>query len=110
MNPNNTNTTSQPDGCADCSGATGSAPSLDMAVNLLRMAVCPNCDGSGAVMRQVSCRQYVSRDMAMDAGDLSMEGALYCDDEFEPEQCQWCYERDALISALPNTKSSQPGQ
>lgn len=79
--------------------AHGWAPSFDIAINLLRVATCPNCDGSGAVMRQVSCRQYVSRDMAIDAGDLSMEGSIYREEEFEPEQCQWCYERDALISS-----------
>lgn len=31
---------------------------------------------------QVSCRQHVTREMAMDAGDLALEGSLYSDDEW----------------------------
>lgn len=68
------------------------------ALNLLAVAKCPNCDGSGTAMRQTSVRQYVTRDMAVDAGDPSMEGSLYLDDEWEPEQCQWCYERKTLLN------------
>ena len=33
--------------------------------------------------RQTSSRAYVSREMAMDAGDRDLEGALYSDDEWE---------------------------
>ena len=53
---------------------------------------CPNCDNSGFTVVQTSERRYVTRDMASDACDMSLEGTLYSDDEFEQEQCQWCYE------------------
>ena len=64
---------------------------------LLKVAKCPNCDGSGGIPKQVSARTYVTREMAMDAGSPEMEGSLYSDDEFEMEQCQWCYERNQLL-------------
>jgi len=41
---------------------------------------------------QTSCRQYVTRDMAIDAGDREFEGSLYSDDEWEqtvPEGIDW---------------------
>lgn len=64
---------------------------------LLAQAKCPNCDGSGVIPHQVSSRQYVTRDMAIDAGDPALEGSLYTDDEWEAEQCQWCYEREQVL-------------
>ncbi len=65
--------------------------------SLLGMAKCPNCDGSGSIPHQVSSRQYVTRDMASDVGDPSLEGSLYCDDEWEAEQCQWCDEKHQAL-------------
>ena len=82
---------------------------LACAVQLLKVAVCPNCDGSGAVQVQTQSRQYVSREMAMDAQCPEMEGSLYSDDEFEVEQCQWCYERTRVVAdfeAQANDSSS----
>lgn len=64
---------------------------------LLRHAKCPNCDGSGCIPRQVSSRQYATREMAIDAGDESLEGSLYSDDQWEAEQCQWCYEKEQAL-------------
>lgn len=64
---------------------------------LLKISNCPNCDGSGAIQHQVSSKEYVTRSMAMDAGDPELEGSLYSDDDFEIEQCQWCYERDEVL-------------
>ncbi len=69
---------------------------LALAKRLLDMVKCPNCDGSGSTLHQVSSRQYVSRDMAMDAGMPEQEGSLYSDDEWEQEQCQWCAEKNQL--------------
>jgi hypothetical protein len=45
-----------------------------MMIGLLRAAQCPACDGSGTIARQISMTEY------------------------EPEQCQWCYERDLVLS------------
>ncbi len=54
---------------------------------------CPNngCNNQGYMVVQTSERRYVTRDMASDACDLSLEGQLYSDDEFEQEQCEFCY-------------------
>ena len=70
---------------------------LEVAFELLRVDVCPNCDGSGCVPVKLHDRQYVSREMAVDAGEPSMEGSLYCGEEWEQEQCQWCDERKELF-------------
>lgn len=51
---------------------------------------CPNCDGSGAIQIQTGSRQFVTREMAIDAGDRSMEGSLYSEEKWEQEQCEWC--------------------
>ena len=73
---------------------------LDMAIGLLKMAVCPNCDGSGAT--QTQSRQVVTHDMSSDAGCQEMEGSLYCDDEWE--QCQWCDEKQQVLAAYETQK------
>ena len=70
-----------------------------MLKDLLRHAICPNCDGSGSIPHQTSSKQYVTRDMAIDGGDPNLEGSLYSDDEWEAEQCQWCYEKDQLLKS-----------
>ncbi len=73
---------------------------LEVAKALLDMAICPNCDGSGSTARQVSSRQYVTREMAIDGGDPDLEGSLYSDDEWEQEQCQWCFEKARIAKIL----------
>ena len=73
---------------------------LEVAMALLDMAICPNCDGSGSTARQVSSRQYVTREMAIDGGDPDLEGSLYSDDEWEQEQCQWCFEKARIDKIL----------
>jgi len=70
---------------------------LAQALVLLTVAKCPNCDGSGAVQVRVGTRHYATREMALDAGDPSLEGSLVSDDEWEVEQCQWCDERNQLL-------------
>ena len=47
---------------------------LSAAYALLSIAACPACGGSGAIPHQIS------------------------DDEYEAEQCQWCFERNATIA------------
>ncbi|MFA7218944.1 MAG: hypothetical protein WC119_00265 [Synergistaceae bacterium] len=71
---------------------------------LLKIAICPNCDGSGAIPVQTCARQYVTHDMAMDACCPEMEGSLYCDDEWEATQCQWCYEKDEILKTTEDKK------
>jgi hypothetical protein len=97
-----------PDGTAliRCTGWLGRA------VELLKVAKCPCCDGSGAIAAQIRSRQVVTREMALDAGEPSMEGSLYSDDEWEQQQCQWCDEKNRLISEIasqPNAEVSHGG-
>lgn len=50
--------------------------------------ICPNCDGLGVIPVQTRVRQYVTREMALDACDPSLEGSLYSDDEWEAQPCE----------------------
>ena len=72
---------------------------INAAVALLRVAKCPECDGSGVKCIGLHPVEYVSRDMARDAGDLTLEGSVYRQEEPEWAQCQWCAERLALLQA-----------
>lgn len=63
---------------------------------LLAAACCPNCDGSGAFLARN--QELVTREMAIDAEDESLEGATYRDAEIEP--CQWCYEKENVLAQV----------
>jgi hypothetical protein len=67
---------------------------------LLRVAQCPNCDGSGVKLVRKGGREYVTRDMALDAGDRDLEGTVYRDIQEDYEPCQWCDERAKVLSYL----------
>jgi len=56
--------------------STDSTDLLAGAVALLRVAVCPNCDGSGGVPRQVA------------------------EEQWELEKCQWCDELHSLLELI----------
>lgn len=51
---------------------------------------CATCNGEGVIVAKYWPRQEVTREMAMDAGDLSMAGSLYSDEEYEYEPCPDC--------------------
>lgn len=80
---------------------------VDVMIDLLRLAKCPNCDGSGAIPVQTSHRQYVTREMALDACCPEMEGSLYSDDEWDYEPCQWCDERSRIIKKYDESKATK---
>ncbi len=74
-------------------------PSTDwlcLAVELLRVAKCPACDGGGAIPVPLG-ENFVSHEMAMDAGEPSMEGQSM-GIEWGAQQCQWCDERSQLLA------------
>ena len=73
---------------------------LVTAMELLKMAKCPDCDGSGGIPVCIHPKQYCSADMACDAGDPTMEGSLVADEEWDLEQCQWCYEKDKILKEI----------
>jgi len=73
---------------------------IDILLNLLIEAKCPNCDGSGVIVSHLTTNQYVTRDMAIDAGDKSLEGSLYSKGDCDIEPCQWCDERNKIITSL----------
>ncbi len=82
--------------------------SEEIMVGLLRVAKCPNCDGCGFTVELRGHTEYVSRDMARDAGDLSLEGSVYSQPEPEQVQCQWCAERDQVIEEFDKRKARPP--
>lgn len=52
---------------------------------------CPHCEGRGVVFWQAPVYCRVTRDMAIDAGDLSMEGSeIQWGTEEAEEPCQRC--------------------
>ena len=82
---------------------------VDKIAGVLRVAVCPNCDGSGAKMVPGGPRGLVSREMAMDAGEPDMEGMLYGESEPQLEQCQWCAERERAALVVIRTQAALEG-
>ncbi len=66
---------------------------------LIRAARCPECDGSG-VVQSGGGTMYVTHDMAIDAGDRSLEGQVYHHQEPDVHQCQWCAERDDILKDI----------
>ena len=73
---------------------------INMLLNLLNESKCPNCDGSGIIVHHITENQYVTRDMAIDAGNKSLEGSLYSKGDCDIEPCQWCDEKHKILSAL----------
>ena len=63
--------------------AIDSTPLLAAAVELLRVARCPNCDGCGFTVRET--------------GGCDMDGENDTR-ECVQEQCQWCFERNGLLA------------
>jgi hypothetical protein len=61
--------------------------------NFLKITKCPHCNGDGFVIYPGD-KQYVTRDMAYDAGDLSLEGSFYRESEPVIEQCPYCNKQD----------------
>jgi hypothetical protein len=60
------------------------------AIQLLKMAVCPHCDGSGCIP------ETVIRTGHRQISETEFEP--YPIEEVEPTQCQWCAERDLFIN------------
>jgi hypothetical protein len=81
------------------------------AEGLIAVAKCPECDGSGTGVREVGDTEYVSREMALDAGDASMEGSIYRMPEIETFQCRWCDERKQFLTSQrpPGSPGSKEG-
>ncbi len=88
---------------------TVDAALLREARGLLVAARCPECNGSGSIAVQVSSRQFVTHEMALDACCPEMEGSLYSDDEWEEQQCQWCDERKRWLdrAARPDANDAE---
>lgn len=64
---------------------------------LLIHVKCPNCDGSGVIQHECYPAQYVTREMALDAGQPELEGSQYSPSGVNIEQCQWCAEKEQIL-------------
>lgn len=51
---------------------------------------CRECNGRGVVVARYRPATYVSHDMAMDAGDMALEGTVYEEEEYEFAECAAC--------------------
>lgn len=56
---------------------------------LLKIAKCPNCDGSGTIMT------HVIRSGSRQISDTEFEQVPI--DDWEPEQCEWCDEKNKAL-------------
>ena len=63
---------------------------------LLKMAKCPDCDGSGTIVDEV----IVTRVRSVLDEDGEQIGVPYPETEPELTPCQWCYERKIATKAL----------
>jgi len=65
---------------------------INLAINLLRIATCPNCDGSGGVSMETvehGCCGDILDNGECCGNSIPVQGV-------ERLPCQWCYERDQL--------------
>lgn len=71
----------------------------DEAVALLKVASCPdpNCDGEGASAQQVTEQEPRCCGHFLGSGECCGEAIAAPVAALEQVQCQWCYERDALL-------------
>ena len=74
-------------------------------VHLLSTAKCPDCDGSGQYELRTKTN-YITSEMAQDAGDPSMAGMVYSV-ETTTVQCMWCWHRKELLQILNSEKPVQ---
>lgn len=58
---------------------------------------CQNCPNQGFTVEERGGVQYVTRDMALDACDLSIEGMPIDDRYQEQVQCQFCYTNEKSV-------------
>jgi hypothetical protein len=59
------------------------------AIELLNIANCPDCDGSGIIPIQI-----IKTDTKINKYGEQEPYPIY---DIEPSQCRWCFERDLLI-------------
>ena len=76
---------------------SGAEKLVSQFMSLLSVAQCPSCDGSGAIHTKIRDRCYVTHEMALDAQCPEMEGSIYCEEEWDSVECQWCAERKKLL-------------
>ena len=69
---------------------------LKEAGNLLNSAKCPDCDGSGVIVREIT----ETGTRWIDDGKGNPLPEPYPIQECEPSQCFWCYHKDNLLSEI----------
>jgi len=65
---------------------------IPLAFQLLEMAKCPECDGSGVIVKEV----IRTGTKWVDDGNGTPLPEPYPIQDFEPEPCKWCYERESI--------------
>lgn len=71
---------------------------IKLAVQLLKIANCPNCDGSGAVSVESWDWGHGCCGDILANGECCGNAIPIQVDSQEIEQCQWCAEREELLS------------
>jgi len=70
---------------------------LDLAISLLRVANCPNCDGSGGIVIESVGIEAGCCGNVMSTGECCGNAIPVPVQIQELEQCQWCAERSELL-------------
>lgn len=70
---------------------------------LLSVALCPNCDGSGATVEMIQQAEYVTQEMANDAGQPERAGERLRDNQYAQVECEWCHCKKALLATDKET-------
>lgn len=80
---------------------------LEAALKMIDHRGCPNDCDDGAIAVPLG-ENFVTREMAIDGGDPSLEGQSM-GIEWGAEQCQWCDEREKIGQALDPTTPAPSG-
>jgi len=75
---------------------------LDLAITLLKMAQCPNCDGSGSTTRITIGTEAGCCGNVLSTGECCGNAVPVPVPVEEIEACQWCAEVTELISKYEN--------
>lgn len=73
---------------------------LDLAIALLKVAKCPNCDGSGGIVHVVIGTEVGCCGNLLPTGECCGNAVPVPVPIEEYEQCQWCAEVKGLIDAI----------
>lgn len=85
---------------AACESGRESNRLLQKSKELLRIARCPdpNCDNKGTTIKTVARTTIGCCGNFLPSGECCGNGVPEPEEDIEPSPCQWCHERDEILS------------